>query len=416
MKPWRIVSVGTALALIFAATSIGLSAPVSESEPNNTFGTADSLTSGDAMSGAISPVSDLDYFAIPGVNHLWGVIALLDTSTGAADPPGRLSMLRADGTTVLQTDSGSWEKGSGIAFGPYIDEAATHYLKVEEDGGDATIADYTLRYYPTIITTQPEVEPNESTAQAQTTSFTMRGTLSSGTDVDCYAFFGYSAQDFIFSLDGDPDGNGASFNPVLEVRDAANAVVASANLTGNGGREFIELAPLGVSDVHSYCVRAASGTGGPDAEYHVGLVRDGHLYLPYYSVVADWTNPRPGNYARIGDLMTFDLSITNADQVKIPGDLHMRGLYEGDCMSYVSSTPVATSHTFGVVSWAGQKPGGLNPSETYAVSMTMRAHQGCRDHVQEALYMSYYFTGTGENADYLIWWDILMPAVMRNAP
>jgi len=416
MKPWRIVSVGTALTLVFATTSIGLSAPVSESEPNDTPLTADALTWGDAMSGAISPAGDPDYYAIPGVNSGWGVIALLDTRTGVVEPPGKLSMLRADGTTVLQADTGSWVNGSGIALEPYIDESATHYLKVEEDGGDATITDYTLRHYRTFLIAQPEVEPNESTALAQTTSFTMRGTLSSGTDVDCYAFHGWGIDQFIFALDGDPDGNGASFDPVLEVRDTDNAVVANANLTGNGGQEFIELAPLGISGVYSYCVRAASGTGGPSAEYHAGLVDNGYLYFPDFNLGVDWTNPRPGDYARIGDQMTFDLSMSNVDEVKIPGDLHMQASYQGDCMSYVSSTPVATSHSFGYVSWAGQKPGGLDLSETYAVSMTMRAQRGCRDDVHQSVGMSYYGSTTGDTEDYLIWWDVLLPLVMRNAP
>ena len=412
MKPWRLVSVGTALALLFATTSIGLSAPVSESEPNNTALTADALTWGDVMSGAISPASDTDYFAIPGVNSGWGVIALLDTQTGAGDQPGRLSMLRTDGTTVLQTDSGSWVNGSGIAFEPYIDEGATHYLTVEEDGGDATIADYALRYYQTITNTQPELEPNETTATAETSSYTMAGTLSAGSDVDCYRFHGWGIDQFIFAV----DASGASFDPVLEVRDIDNLVIAAANSSGTGGREFIELAPLGVSGVYSYCVRAHGGVVGPVATYRAGLVHNGYLYRPNYSVVTDWTNPRPGDYARVGDLMTFDLSIENIDFVRIPGDQLMQAFYEEQCMSYVSSTPVATTHTAGYVSWEGQKPGGLDPGETYSVSVTLRARHGCQDDVQQVLYMIYYDTGTGVNEDYLIWWDALLPLVMRNAP
>ncbi len=412
MKPWRLLSVGTALALLFATTSIGLSASVSESEPNGTSGTADSLARADVMSGAISPANDLDFFAIPGINTTWGVIALLDTSTGAADPPGRLTMLRADGTTVLQSDSGSWVNGSGIAFEPYMDGSATHYLKVEEDGGDASIADYTLRFYQTITDTQPEVEQNGSYADSSTSSFTMAGALSGGTDVDCYRFHGYGIDRFIFAVDAD----GSPFDPVLDVRDSSNVVVVTADHSGSGGREFIELNPLVTTGKYAYCVSAHGGIAGAGATYHAGLVHNDWLYIPEYSTSTVWTNPRPGNYARIGDLMTFELSIQNTDEVKIPGDIRMRGRYEGDCMTYVSSSPVATSHTFGQVAWDGQKPGGLDPGEIYMVSMTMRAHHGCSDQVEEVVYMAYYFTGTGNPDDYLIWWDIFMPAVMRNAP
>jgi hypothetical protein len=85
-------------------------------------------------------------------------------------------------------------------------------------------------------------------------------------------------------------------------------------------------------------------------------------------------------------------------------------------MTYVSSNPDATSHSATEVSWEGQKPNGIDPGETYAVSMTLRAHFGCNDHVDQSVYMAYYATGTGLDVDYLIWWDVLLPLVMRNAP
>jgi hypothetical protein len=148
----------------------------------------------------------------------------------------------------------------------------------------------------------------------------------------------------------------------------------------------------------------------------VGLVRNGWIYLPDFSLSAVWTNPRVGDYARIGDLMTFDVSITNEDALKIPGSVEARAFFPEGCMTYISSNPVATSHMAGEVSWVGQKSNGINVGGTYPVSMTMRAHFGCDDHVDQSVYMAYYATGTGLDMDFLIWWDILMPAVMRNAP
>ncbi len=56
------------------------------------------------------------------------------------------------------------------------------------------------------------------------------------------------------------------------------------------------------------------------------------------------------------------------------------------------------------------------PSETYSVSVTLRARHGCQESLQQVLYVDYYITGTGVNEDYLIWWDVLLPLVMRNAP
>jgi len=47
---------------------------------------------------------------------------------------------------------------------------------------------------------------------------------------------------------------------------------------------------------------------------------------------------------------------------------------------------------------------------------SVRARHGCRDELEQVLYMAYYDTGTGVNADYLVWWDVFLPLVMRNAP
>jgi hypothetical protein len=204
---------------------------------------ANPLPARDVMSAAISPNGDEDYFSLGNYNSLWGVIALLDTQSGTTDPPATLVMLRNNGSTELGRDVGSWVNGSGLAFVPFLDESLPHFFRVYEEGGDATIADYTLRLYPTFFTTQPEVESNDSFGTATITAPTMAGTLGSLADVDCFSSHGFALESFVFALDGDPNDDGSQFDMALEVRNSSNVVIASANHTGGGGTEFLEVDP-----------------------------------------------------------------------------------------------------------------------------------------------------------------------------
>lgn len=414
MKTCYLAGIGAGIMAALGLVVLAAAGTFSETEPNNTPATANPLAPGDTVTGAISPIGDQDYFSIPGVNTTWGFIALLDTS--ASGTSAELDALRSDGTTVMQSDVGSWVKGSGIALQGFVDGGATHYLRVHKKGDNATVASYSLRYYQTIVTTQPEVEPNDTRLTGTPSSFTMSGTISSASDVDCYAFQGRSGDTILLALKGDPEGDGSPIDPALKLVSPTDAVLASADQTGVGGNEFIEYGPLASSGVYAYCVWASHGTGGPTATYKVGLVRNGHLYLPDYTSNATWTNPRPGNYALVGDLLTFDLSAQNTSPLKIPGNIGMSAEYNSSCLDYVSSNPVASSVSPGEVSWDGQKPGGLNPGETYTVSLTTRARHGCQESLHQNFSLDYFFSGVGSDAPYKIWWNAYLPAILKAFP
>src|SRR5438270_10260378 len=123
-----------------------------ETEPNDTAATANPLPHNVTMTGIISPSSDLDFFAQPGINATWGFIALLDTVSGTTPLAAQITALHNDGATALQSDTGSWERGSGIALQSYADGGITHYLRIKAPA----VTSYTLRYYNTIVATQPE--------------------------------------------------------------------------------------------------------------------------------------------------------------------------------------------------------------------------------------------------------------------
>jgi hypothetical protein len=413
MKRRIAFTIGLCLALpLLAAAGILAAADSTETEPNDTPVTANALLPNDTMTAAIDPAGDQDYFAIPGVNPTWGFIALLDTSASTTSHDGRLRAIGADGATVLQSDLGSWEHGSGIALQNYADGDATHYLRVNEQGNDATISDYNLRYYQTIVATQPEIEPNNSYSNGTPSSFTESGVISPTADVDCFAFHGRNDDSILLALNGDPEGDGGPFDPILQLVDPSGSVLKSANVTGKGGKEFLKYNGLPGEGKYAYCVKAGAGAGGPTATYIVGLVRNGNLYFPGFTDDATWLNPRPGYYAQPGDTLSFSLAITNTSPVYIPGDIRITTSYSTTCLELVSVSPPATDSSPGYISWDGQKTG-LAPGEVYSVRKDLRALTPCSDRIYQDSGLEYYFTGVADFLYYDIYKTNYLPLVRR---
>lgn len=276
----RIVAIlGLCLFMTLLAVVWVTAANVTETEPNNSAVQANPLAPNDVLTGAISSNTDADYFSLGGVNTTWGFIALLDTSSSSTSQSGTLTALKNDGATVLQSDTGSWERGSGIALQNYADGSATHYLKVNEYESNATISSYQLRYYQTITDPQPEVEPNDTPGSGTPAAFTNNGTISSNTDVDCFLFHGRAGDTILIALNGDPEGDLSPISYTLDLIDPLGANLKTANL-GASYKQFIEYTGLVSTGAYAFCVRRASGTAGAGATYKVGLVRNGDLYFP----------------------------------------------------------------------------------------------------------------------------------------
>lgn len=399
MKKRLAAIIGLAVWLI--AGTVGPVMAVAETEPNDSPATANDLAPREEVNGSISPSNDIDYFAQDGINTGWGFIALLNTVSSTGSKDGTLTALGNDGATELQSDTGSWEFGSGIALQNFADGSLTHYLLVKEAGSDAEISAYTLRYYTTVTDAQPEAEPNETPAEGTPSSFTHSGTLNPAGDVDCYAFHGRAGDTILLAINGDPEGDDSPLDPVLDLIDPAGAVLKSADFTGPGGKEFIEYTGLASEGVYAYCVRDEAGGGDPSGTYKVGLVRNYGLYFPSFTQGPTWLNPPPDNIAQIGDELTFRLEVHNTSPVSIPGNIRITTSYPANCLSLVSTSPEATSSSPGFVSWEGQKSG-LAPGEVYFVTVTLRARVRCSDVLSQHTGLDYFFTGTGGYVDFSI--------------
>jgi hypothetical protein len=401
----RIVWITTVFFISFGALA-GLVWAATETEPNNNSGTANPLNSADVMDGAIASVGDLDYYALSGLNTTWGFIALLETEGDVT-----LTALSSDGTTALQSNTSAWEQGTGIALQNYADGNATHYLRVNENGNNAAVPTYTLRYYRTVVATQPEVEPNETAVSGTPSAFTHEGTLSSTSDIDCYAFEGRANDTILLAVDNDA---ASPADISLELHDAASTVLQTANHTGIGGDEFLEYINLPASGVYAYCIKVIGGSGGLTASYRAGIVRNGQLYFPSYQHKITWLNPLPGNVATVGDTLTFRLAVTNTSPITIPDDINLSTSYPSSCLTFLDGNPTPTDQYTGNAAWYGLKPDGLAPGETYSVTVDLEAVTGCTDVVRQSTYLSYLLTGTGARASFKVLTDtVYLPTVVR---
>ncbi len=249
----RIVAVlGLCLLTTLVAVVWVAAANVTESEPNDSAAQANPLLAKDVLTGAIAPIADVDYFSLEGVNNTWGFIALLDTSTSSYS--GTLTTLRNDGATPLQSDTGSWERGSGIALQNYADGSLAHYLKVSGPT-TATVSSYQLRYYKTITNPQPEVEPNGTLGNGTPAAFTNSGTISSSTDVDCFLFHGRAGDTILIALNGDPEGDGSPIYHALDLFDPSGTKLKTASIGGTY-KQFIEYSGLASNGAYAYCVKS----------------------------------------------------------------------------------------------------------------------------------------------------------------
>jgi hypothetical protein len=408
-------TVGFAALAISVLSAVLLTLAASEIEPNNDAAHATFLDEFTPMTGAISPTSDVDWFGLSGINPTWGYIALLDTISSTGSTTATLTALGNDGSTELQVDTASWERGSGIALQSYVDSGLTHYLKIKAAIGGTTIDTYTLRMYNTIVTTRTEVEPNNTRSTGTPSGFTMAGVISPTSDVDCFSFQGRINDTIVIALDGDPENNGSPINPRLRLIGPTDTVLKTANVSGMGGKEFIRYTNLPSNGVYAYCVSAAAGTGGPTATYNVGIVREGNgLYMPDYANNAIWLNRPILTHTQIGDVLAFKIILTNTSPLTIPNGVNMYADFNAECLTPISSVPLTTSGGSGSLGWYGVNTS-LSPGQVFSVTFDMRAKALCNDQVYGDYSLPYYITGGGTDVDYVIYTNVYLPIVLRSS-
>ena len=194
---------------VVTTTATMCSLPSVETESNNTAATANNLNGGNRIGGAITPAGDVDFYRVDNVAPGSIFFAATDTGTGPANAgmvfqdDTTLAVLAADGTTVIELDEDSGIGNGGDATrensnssaiaGRTLTAGGTYYIRVSGDSASDIVTQYNL--FVSIISpgqTTPEVEPNDSFANATTLPFNSLGTgtvssTDSATDTDFYA-------------------------------------------------------------------------------------------------------------------------------------------------------------------------------------------------------------------------------------
>ncbi|UCG88747.1 MAG: hypothetical protein JSW71_09505 [Gemmatimonadota bacterium] len=160
-------------------------ATISESEPNDTLSEANLVSLGDTLNGVITPVGDVDYFAI---DLTAGVMVDFDVDASELGSPidPVIVLLDVDSATVLAWNDDAGSLDSRIVYpvpadGRYFVGIADLGLR---GGFDYT---YTFKFGWTELTEQ---EPNNTPADANSLALgdTVSGTIHSPTDFDYWVF------------------------------------------------------------------------------------------------------------------------------------------------------------------------------------------------------------------------------------
>ena len=382
---------------------------IQETEPNDTPAQANPLSVQTPMDGAIEPIGDHDYYALEGINPNWGFIALLDTSASSSSQAATLSAFGADGTTVLQSSIAGWNNGVGIALQSFVDDSATHYLRVEETGADAAISAYNLRLFETITFPQPELESNETRSTGTPSGYTHAGVLDTLSDVDCYGFHGRADDTIILALKADPEGDGSPGDYRVSLIGPDDALLQAADANGVAGDEFLEQTSLPSDGLYAYCVALSNNGPGLTTTYHIGIIRNGGLYKPEYSYEPSLSHT---GAAQIGDTLSFQLAVTNTSPLLIPDNINLQVDFNPDCLAYAGADIAPTAENPDRIQWYGIK-NGLAAGDSYMINVQFTALDVCTDQLHMGLLLPYYFSGSIKYADYVITAPLYIPLIRR---
>jgi hypothetical protein len=201
----------------------------SETEPNDTPATANPYVFG--VEGTITPGTDLDYYSLGVTVPGQRVFALVD---GSAANGSDFDMRVTTTTDTLEYDDDNaffpfGNLAPAIAGTPVV--GTNTYLQVLSFGA-ALRQPYRLYAVvePPIAAAVPETEPNDTTAQANTSPLGyFSGTIPVSTDVDTYSF-NASAGDIIFaSYDADPTRDATTVDGTLTLLDSLGNTLITVN-------------------------------------------------------------------------------------------------------------------------------------------------------------------------------------------
>ena len=271
-----------------------VSAP--ESEPNDTFGTATTLTVVDKTAIATGKISvgDADYYSFTAAagSRVWitadsgGV-----QNVGATSRDTVIDLLNTNGTTVIESDDNDGTGNGGDGMVETLDASAiagatlvtggTYYVRVRESTGTGVVDPYTLFVTITDTAAVPETEPNDTSATANPIA---NATVRSGElapkvnnfkdTYDYYSFNANAGDRVHISADADPERDfGTSL--VVELHDPANNLLLKMD-SSTVTTAAAEAANFNITATGTYFVLVRHSSAVGIGTYHLMVaVRDG---------------------------------------------------------------------------------------------------------------------------------------------
>lgn len=251
----------------------------SESEPNNTFATADVLTGTEGkikaslFSGVTAPAAtDPDWFSLTTTVANSKIYAAVINSA-AASQDTVLDVFASDGTTILETDDqdGSFGGSSSSIAGTVLATPGTYYLRVTNFSVTAPIAPYELYFAVRSGATTLETEPNNNgTPQVLPASQYVNGVIDPVGDTDTFTFTANAGDTVFLSQDLDPERDVTTFNGRIGLglfgTPTQFLVTSDAGTFDTIDSEAMVMT-VDTSGTYTVYVDSQAGTGGPTATY-----------------------------------------------------------------------------------------------------------------------------------------------------
>ncbi len=256
---------------------------VVESEPNNTFGTADPLGGSNVVAwGNIFPNADVDWWSFTAAAGDRVYAATMTSFSANSSTDSQLRLFQSDGTTLIEFDDDDGTIGglSSSIAGASIPAAGTYFLEVRHFSATNQLRPYELHFRLQSGAPTPEVEPNDTPATANPlpASGWVSGTRNpaAGTEQDWYSFTANAGDTVFLSLDLDPERDGVSWNGRLGIAlfgDATNQIL----VVDDGGTvdvidsEALFMTVKNTGTYFAFVDSASAATGGPTATYHLSV-------------------------------------------------------------------------------------------------------------------------------------------------
>lgn len=246
---------------------------LAEAEPNDAFTTATLVTSPAWVTAPLFPGGDVDYYGFT-ANAGDLVFAAVNTSwaSGVAQD-SILDVIASDGTTVVETDDddGTFGVSASSIAGTRLLDAGTYFLRVRAGSISAQLRPYDLFFQLRPSTVSAETEPNDDKATAnQLSGGLVSGAIGQDGDNDVWAFTLAAGETVFVSLDADPERDGVTWNPRVELELPSGSRLAaddSSVVSPNSEALYFTVEEAGTY----YVGVEASGAAGPTATYRLSV-------------------------------------------------------------------------------------------------------------------------------------------------